>query len=388
MNDGSSKREILFNIPIVLGSEEATVARTIELRKLEGNGEYSKRCAAILKEQVGCARAIMTPSCTAALEMCAILCDIEPGDQVIMPSYSFVSAALPFVARGAEIVWCDIRADTKNLDETLLEDLITERTRAVVVVHYGGVACEMDTICEICRRRGVRLVEDAAQAVGCSYRDRPVGSSGDLATLSFHATKNVQCGEGGALLVNNPAFVERAEIIRDKGTDRSRFLKGFVDKYTWVDVGSSFLMSELQAAFLSEQLSAMQAINERRMALWTRYLNSLLKVLPSTMLPSIPSHCVHNGHVFPLINEGLDARQSMARYLKERGIAAYFHFVPLHLAPYWKGRYDGLFLPVTDGVYDGLLRLPLYYDLEVAEVDEICECIEKFAVGEGLVGGD
>lgn len=385
MNDGSSKREILFNIPIVLGSEEAAVARTIELRKLEGNGEYSKHCASTLEEQIGCERAIMTPSCTAALEMCAMLCDIGQGDQVIMPSYSFVSVATPFVARGAEIVWCDIREDTKNLDEALLEGLMTERTRAVVVVHYGGVACEMDTIAEICRRHNVRLVEDAAQAVGCSYRGRPVGSSGDLAAISFHATKNVQCGEGGALLVNNPDFVERAEIIRDKGTNRSRFLRGLVDKYTWVDVGSSFLMSELQAAFLSEQLAVVQSINEKRMALWTRYFNSLSKVIPSSMLPSIPSHCDHNGHVFPLLNEDLEARQSLARFLGDHGIAANFHFVPLHLAPFWKGRYDGLSLPVTDAVYEGLLRLPLYYDLEMTEVDAVCECIEKFADDRGLV---
>ncbi len=368
--------KVSFNIPLVIGDETAALARVIDADRFSGNGEFSKQCAAILKEKIGSKKAIMTSSCTDALEMSALLCDLGPEDEVIMPSYTFVSTASAFALRGVNIVWCDIRPDTKNIDETKLEALVTEKTRVIVVVHYGGVGCEMDAIVDICRRHNLKLVEDAAQAIDCTYNGTPLGSIGDLATLSFHETKNVQCGEGGALLVNDPELVERAEILRDKGTNRSRFLKGLVDKYTWVDLGSSFLMSELQASFLSVQLSASTTVNGRRSELWNRYYQNLKGVLPESMLPVAPSHCVHNGHLFYVMNESLEDRQKMIAGLKSRGISAVFHYVPLHQAPYWDGKYDDADLPVTRTVADGLLRLPMHYTLKDDEVDYVCNCIK------------
>ncbi len=368
---------IPFNRPVVTGEELAHLRRVFENGHFSGDGALSKACARHLEETVGCEKAILTSSCTDALEMCALLCDIKPGDAVIMPSFTFVSTASAFALRGAEIVWCDIREDTKNLDETRVEALITARTRAVVAVHYGGVGCEMDALRDICRRHGLRLVEDAAQGIDCTYRGRPLGGLGDLAAFSFHDTKNIQCGEGGALLVNAPELVERAEILRDKGTDRTRFLKGMVDKYTWVALGSSFLMSDLQAAFLLPQLERSAAINDRRRGLWERY-DRRLSGLPRARRQRVPAHCVHNGHLYYIQCDSLAEREALEDFLRARGIIAYFHYTPLHLAPFWQGKYDHVALPRTRRASDGVLRLPLFHDLEEEDVARVCEAVLAF----------
>jgi dTDP-4-amino-4,6-dideoxygalactose transaminase len=368
--------DVPFNRPLVLGGEEDHLAEVIRGRALCGNGAVTRRCCELLEQRVGCRRAILTPSCTAALEMCALLCDAGGGDEVIMPSYAFVSSASAFALRGAQIVWCDIRRDTKNIDEKLIAPLVTERTKAVVVVHYAGVGCEMDAICDLCRRRGLMLVEDAAQAIDCTYRGRPLGSFGDLATLSFHETKNVHCGEGGALLVNNPRLAERAEFVRDKGTNRSQFIRGLVDKYTWVELGSSFLASELQAAFLLPQLRRSKEVSARRLEHWRRYYDALSQLLPPEALPIVPEECSHNAHMFYILLENRAERERMVEHLRAAGIFAYFHYVPLHAAPYWKGRYAGVSLPVTDEMADRLLRLPMFYDLTAEQIDYVCRRVQ------------
>lgn len=370
--------KIPFNRPVVLGEEGQSVASAIEARKLSGNGRFSRQCGALLEEKLGCTKAIMTSSCTDALEMCALLCNVKPGDEVIMPSYTFVSTASAFALRGTEIVWCDIRPDTKNIDETKIEALITERTKAVVVVHYAGVACEMDEIVAICERHGLTLVADAAQAIGSTYKGRPLGGIADLAAFSFHETKNTQCGEGGALIVNDPDLVERAEFMRDKGTNRTQFVKGLVDKYTWVELGSSFLMSELQAAFLSPQLRRAGEINEKRLADWGRYYQRLSGFMPPEALPVVPAHCEHNGHMFYVLLEDLAERNGLIDHLRAGGILACFHYVPLHKAPYWRGKYDGLDLPVTCDASAKLLRLPMFYELRDDEIDYVCRKVEAF----------
>lgn len=295
-----------------------------------------------------------------------------------MPSYAFVSSASAFALRGARIVWCDIRRDTKNLDETLLEALVTPRTKAVVVVHYAGVGCEMDAVCDLCRRHGLRLVEDAAQAVDCSYKGRPLGSFGDVGTFSFHDTKNIHCGEGGALLVNDPDLVERAEFLRDKGTNRSQFVRGLVDKYTWVELGSSFLPSELQAAFLLPQLERSREVNARRARHWRTYYDALSDLIPADCLPVVPPECEHNGHMFYILLRDAAERARMIAHLQAAGISAYFHYVPLHSAPYWQGRYADCDLPVTDEMAGRLLRLPMFYDLRDEQIEHVCEHVRGF----------
>ena len=369
---------IPFNQPLVLGGEPTLLAQAIQSRKLCGDGEWTRKCNRVLEAKLGCRKAVMTSSCTDALEMSALLCNVGPGDEVIMPSYTFVTTASAFALRGADIVWCDLRPDTKNLDETRLDELVTDRTKAVVVVHYAGVACEMDAILEVCRRHQLMLVEDAAQAIDCTYKAKPLGSFGDLATFSFHETKNIQCGEGGALIVNNPALVERGEFIRDKGTNRSQFVKGLVDKYTWVELGSSFLMSELQAAFLLPQLERSQEVNARRLEHWQRYCDLLSQFMPRDVLPVAPPHCGHNGHMFYILLGDLDERDRMIEYLKGHGVQAYFHYVPLHQAPYWKGKYSGVHLPVTEDVSGRLLRLPMFYDLTDEQIVYVCEKVKSF----------
>lgn len=372
------KMKIPFNKPLVIGEEAEYLRRAIKNGKFSGDGEFAQKCSEILEQKTGCAKAIMTPSCTAALEMAGILCDLQPGDEVIMPSYTFVTTASAFALRGVDIVWCDIREDTKNIDETQIESLITPRTKAVVVVHYAGVTCEMDAIVEICRRHNLFLIEDAAQAIDCTYKGVPSGSFGDLAALSFHETKNIQCGEGGALLVNNPEMVERAQFVRDKGTNRIHFNRGMVDKYTWVDLGSSFLMSELQAAFLYPQLLKSEEINRSRLETCRQYYRSLSQLLPSAKLPIIPPEITDNGHMFYILAESYRQRKELIEFLDENGIMAIFHYVPLHKAPFWKGKYERISLPVTDRVSETLLRLPLYYDMAPGEVDYITGKISLF----------
>jgi len=373
--------KIPFNKPLVTGEEAEYLNQVIKNGKFSGDGEFTRKCSKILEQKTGCLEAIMTPSCTAALEMASLLCNLQPGDEVIMPSYTFVTTASAFALRGVEIVWCEIRADTKNIDETQIEALITPRTKAVVVVHYAGVACEMETIGEICRKHNLFLVEDAAQAIDCYYKGEPLGKFGDLAAFSFHETKNLQCGEGGALLVNNPEMVERAQLVRDKGTDRIHFNRGLVDKYTWVELGSSFLVSELQAAFLYPQLLKSGEINRNRLETYQLYYRLLSNLLPPAQLPIIPPGITNNGHMFYLLSESYTQRKKLIEYLDENGIMAIFHYVPLHKAPYWKGKYDHISLPVTDRVSETLLRLPLYYGMEPGEVEYITGRISLFYQG-------
>ena len=369
---------IPFNKPLVTGEEAEYLRQAIKNGKFSGDGEFARKCSEMLEQKTGCVKAIMTPSGTAALEMAAILCHLQPGDEVIMPSYTFVTTASAFALRGVDIVWCEIREDTKNIDETLIESLITPRTKAVAVVHYAGVACEMETIVEICRKHNLFLIEDAAQAVDCYYKGVPLGKFGDLAALSFHETKNIQCGEGGALLVNNPAMAERAQFVRDKGTNRIHFNRGMVDKYTWVDLGSSFLMSELQAAFLYPQLLKSEEITRNRRETHRLYNRLLSKVLPPAKLPLIPPGITNNGHMFYILTESPQQRKKLIEFLAENGIMAIFHYIPLHKAPFWKGKYQRISLPITDRVSATLLRLPLYYDMEPSAVEYIAGKMSLF----------
>jgi dTDP-4-amino-4,6-dideoxygalactose transaminase len=373
--------KIPFNKPLILNNELDYIKKVLENNQFSGNGEFSKKCNASLENKTGCGKAIVTSSCTDALEMTALLADIQPGDEVIMPSFTFVTTASAFELRKANIVWCDIRPDTKNIDEKKIEALITSRTKALVVVHYAGVGCEMDAIISICREHNLILIEDDAQGIDSSYKGRALGSFGDMAALSFHETKNIQCGEGGALLVNNPALVERAEFIRDKGTDRIHFNKGLVDKYTWVELGSSFLMSELQAAFLFPQLDNSIMVNQDRLKSWSIYYKFLSEIIPAEKLPVIPDHCIHNAHMFYLICENFEERSRLINFLNSKGIGAIFHYVPLHKAPYWKGKYDDLRLEITDIVSQTLLRLPMFYCLKETEIEYVCSKIKEFYRG-------
>jgi dTDP-4-amino-4,6-dideoxygalactose transaminase len=370
--------KITFNKPLVLGNETEHIQKAVEKGQFSGNWEYSRKCNLLLEQKTGCRKAIVTSSCTDALEMCALLSGIKPGDEVIMPSFTFVTTASAFELRGANIVWCDIKSDTKNIDENKIEALITHNTKAVVVVHYAGVGCEMDRITEICNKHGLILIEDAAQAIDSSYKGKPLGSFGDMAALSFHETKNIQCGEGGALLVNNADMVERAEFIRDKGTNRVQFNKGIVDKYTWVELGSSFLMSELQAAFLFPQLQKSVEVNQNRLKSWNRYYELLSEFIPAEKLPFIPEHCVQNGHMFYIQTSSFGERSELIKFLADNGIYAIFHYVPLHKAPYWKGKYDGLRLENTEKISQTLLRLPMYYELKDEKIVYICTKIKEF----------
>ncbi|GAB3781005.1 dTDP-4-amino-4,6-dideoxygalactose transaminase [Dyella agri] len=358
---------IPFNRPYLVGRELDNITQAHAMGQLSGDGSFTRACHAWLERRTGTYKALLTHSCTAALEMAAILLDLQPGDEVIMPSFTFVSTANAFVLRGAVPVFVDIRPDTLNIDEALIEQAITPRTRAICVVHYAGVACEMDTIMAIAARHGLRVVEDAAQALLSQYKGRQLGSVGDLAALSFHETKNVISGEGGALLINDPALVERAEVIREKGTNRSRFFRGQVDKYTWVDLGSSYLPSELIAAFLAAQLEEADHITSRRLAIWDRYHAWAAPLEAAGLLrrPVIPAECTHNAHMYFLLLHGLEARTHFIEAMKAAGIGTVFHYIPLHSSPAGQryGRTSGT-LAHTDATSDGLVRLPLWIGLE------------------------
>jgi dTDP-4-amino-4,6-dideoxygalactose transaminase len=371
--------KITFNRPYMTGKELYYIAEANFGHMLAGDGPFTKRCHGWIEERTGCAKSLLTHSCTAALEMAALLLDIQPGDEVIMPSYTFVSTANAFVLRGAVPVFVDIREDTLNLDERLIEDAITPRTRAIAPVHYAGVGCEMDTIMSIARRHGLQVVEDAAQGVMASYKGRALGSIGDMGTYSFHETKNVISGEGGALLVNDPALALRAEIIREKGTDRSRFFRGEVDKYTWQEVGSSFLPGELMAAFLWAQLEDAEAITSRRLAIWNYYDRALVPLENRAILrrPIVPHDCQHNAHMYyVLLADGID-RQVVLNELKSRGIFAVFHYVPLHSSPggIRYGRAHGS-LDVTNRQSERLIRLPLWVGLTEEQQDRAVDVLK------------
>ena len=359
--------KVPFNKPYMTGRELQLISQAHAKGHLSGDGTFTKQCHAWLEAQIGCRKALLTHSCTAALEMAALLLELEPGDEVIMPSFTFVSTANAFVLRGAVPVFVDIRADTLNIDEALIEAAITPRTKAICVVHYAGVACEMDPIMAIAARHGIRVVEDAAQGILSSYKGRPLGSIGDLAALSFHETKNVISGEGGALLVNAERYMERAEIIREKGTNRSKFFRGQVDKYTWVDIGSSYLPSEIIAAFLAAQLEDADAITRRRLAVWGRYHAWAEPLERQGLLrrPIVPAHCVHNAHMYYILLPTLEARTRFIGKLREHGVSAVFHYIPLHSSPAGQrfGRTSGN-LATTVDTADRLVRLPLWAELD------------------------
>ncbi len=372
---------ISFNVPPFVGKELDYMKEAIGNQKICGDGPFTKRCNQWLEEKTGTAKALLTTSCTSGTEMAALLCDIQPGDEVIMPSYTFVSTADAFVLRGATVVFVDIRPDTMNIDETKIEAAITPKTKAIVPVHYAGVACEMDTIMEIAARHGLMVVEDAAQGVMSTYKGQALGTIGDYGVYSFHETKNYSMGEGGAILVHDPANIERAEIVREKGTNRSKFFRGQIDKYTWVDAGSSYLPSDLNAAYLWAQLEQAEEINANRLASWQLYYELLTPLAEqgAIELPVVPEGCVHNAHMFYLKAKDLEERTRLITFLKERGILAVFHYIPLHSAP--AGRKFGRFVGedcYTTKESERLVRLPLYYGLEPEKVVYIADCVKEF----------
>lgn len=358
---------IPFNKPYMTGKELWYISQAHHRMALAGDGYFTRECHDWLEAQTGCRKALLTHSCTAALEMAAILADIQPGDEVIMPSYTFVSTANAFALRGGVPVFVDIRPDTLNIDERLIEAAITPRTRAIVPVHYAGVGCAMDEILDIAKRHHLLVIEDAAQGVMAEYKGRALGAIGDLGCFSFHETKNIIAGEGGALLVNDERFVERAEIIREKGTNRSQFFRGMVDKYTWVELGSSYLPGELIAAFLRAQMEEAEAITSARLALWEHYHSAFAKLEGEGRIrrPVIPSECTHNAHMYYLLTENLETRTALLSHLKQAGVLAVFHYVPLHSAPAGLkyGRRVGD-LAVTTDLSERLVRLPLWVGLE------------------------
>lgn len=359
--------KIPFNKPYMTGNELEYIRQAHESGHMSGDGVFSKKCHTWLEQEIGCEKALLTHSCTGALEMAALLANIGPGDEVILPSYTFVSAANAFVLRGAVPVFVDIRPDTLNLDETKIEEAITPKTRAIVPMHYAGVGCEMDAIMEIAQRHDILVVEDAAQGINSRYRGQPLGSIGDLATLSFHETKNIMSGEGGALLLNSPEMHLRAEILREKGTNRSQFFRGEIDKYTWVDIGSSYLPGELVAAFLWAQMEALEKITSRRLDIWNTYHTSFeaMEFRSKIRRPIIPSECEHNAHIYYLLLPDLDSRTKFIRKLAEHDIHAVFHYVPLHSSPMGKklGRVSGE-LVYTKDLNERLVRLPLWLGIE------------------------
>ena len=373
--------KIPFNKPQLVGAELRYMQDAIQGGHISGDGPYTKRCEGLLEKELGVARVLLTTSCTHALEMAALLLDISPGDEVIVPSFTFVSTVNAFVLRGARPAFVDIRPDTLNLDETLLEKLITSRTKAIVPVHYAGVACEMDAIMSISSRHGIAVVEDNAHGLFARYHGRYTGTFGVLATQSFHETKNFTCGEGGALLINDPQLLERALVLRDKGTNRNRFFRGEVDKYTWVDLGSSYVASDLQAAFLYAQLEARQQIQSARERIWRTYWRGLdaWAEQNNVRLPVVPAHCEQSYHMFYLLLPSLGQRQALIAHLRERGILAVFHYVPLHLSGMgvkWSaGKYD---CPVTVDVSERLLRLPFFTGLSEDEQASVIEAILEF----------
>lgn len=369
---------IPFNKPYMTGKELWYISQAHASGHLAGDGQFTKKCSAWLEQRIGCQKALLTHSCTAALEMAGILADIQPGDEVIMPSYTFVSTANAFVLRGGVPVFVDIRPDTLNIDEAKIEAAITPRTKAIAPVHYAGVACEMDTIMDIARRHSLLVIEDAAQGIMSTYKGRPLGSIGHMAALSFHETKNIISGEGGALLINDPRFLERAEMIREKGTNRSQFFRGQVDKYTWVDVGSSYLPGEVIAAFLWAQMEEADAINKRRLDIWSNYHQWFANVEKAGKVrrPTVPRECVHNAHMYYLLLPSLGQRTALIDRLKAKGIHTVFHYIPLHSSPRGQivGRAVGD-MTNTNNTGDHLVRLPLWIGLEDQLADVIAAVV-------------
>lgn len=375
---------IPFNKPPLTGNEEQYILESMKSSKISGDGEFTKRCHKWFEEKLQCKKALLTTSCTHALEMAAILINVQPDDEVIMPSYTFVSTANAFVLRGAKIVFVDIRPDTMNIDETLIEQAITDKTKAIVPVHYAGVACEMDVIMDIANRHGLFVIEDAAQGMMSTYKGRSLGTIGSLGAYSFHETKNYTSGgEGGLLIINDDKFVQRAEIIREKGTNRSLFFRGMVDKYSWVDIGSSYLPSDMSAAFLWGQLECADEININRLNTWNKYYGRLKELEKKGLieLPKISNGCVHNAHMFYFKVNGLDERTALLEYLKKNDILAVFHYVPLHSAPAGLsfGRFSGEDR-YTTSKSENLIRLPLFYNIHEDQLELIIGAIYKYYI--------
>lgn len=380
--------DIPFTRPCLTGKELTYIAEAVRSGRLAGNGPFTKRCQRFFQEHYGFHQALLTSSGTDALEMSALLADISPGDEVIMPSYTFVSTANAFVLRGARIRFADSRPDHPNLDVESLEALITPRTKAIVPVHYGGAACDMDALTHLAHQHHLMIIEDAAQAVNAFYRDRagrlrPLGGIGELAAFSFHETKNVVAGEGGMLIVNRTELTARAEIIWEKGTNRTAFWRGEVDKYEWIDVGSSFLPSEIVAAFLWAQLEGMDAIQQRRMRWWQAYHDRLAPLEEKGWLrrPMLPDYAVHNAHLYYILTEDAATRARLIQHLRARGIYAVFHYLSLHRSPFYREKHDGRPLPNADRYSDTLLRLPLFCDLTEEEIDRVVDALETFFTG-------
>ncbi len=372
---------INFNVPPFTGKEMDYIRECVENQKICGDGGYTRKCNEWFERKTGASKCLLTTSCTHATELAALLAKIKPGDEVIMPSYTFVSTADAFVLRGATPVFVDIRPDTMNIDENLIEAAITEKTRAIVPVHYAGVSCEMDKIMELAKKYDLVVIEDAAQGVMSTYKGQPLGTIGDYGCYSFHETKNYSMGEGGALLIQDPANIEAAEIIREKGTNRSKFYRGQIDKYTWVDHGSSYLPSDMNAAYLYAQLEMAEEINDIRLANWNRYYEKLKPLADAghIELPTIPEGCVHNAHMFYIKAKDLDVRTALIEHLKARGVHSVFHYIPLHSAPAGLkfGRFHGEDRYTTTES-ERLLRLPMYYRLTLEQVDYICEQVKAF----------
>ena len=372
---------IPFNVPPCVGEEIEYVQQAIASHKICGDGAFTKQCNAWLEERFHAQKVLLTTSGTTALDMAMLLCDLQPGDEVILPSFTFSSTATSAVLAGARLVFVDIRPDTMNIDETKIEQAITDKTKVIVAMHYAGVACEMDTIMEIARRHGLKVVEDAAQGVDAFYKGKALGTIGDFGCYSFHETKNYSMGEGGALLIRDEKNVENAEIVREKGTKRSKFFRGQIDMYPWVEAGSSYLPSELNAAYLYAQLEAADKINEKRLSIWNRYWAGLEKLSDEGKIirPTIPEDCVHNAHMFYLKARDLEERTALISYLKEQGVQAVFHYIPLHTAP--AGRRYGVFAGedrYTTRESERLVRLPLYYNLSLEQADYVIDKVNAF----------
>ena len=372
---------LYFNVPPHVGRELDYIKEAVEKHKICGDGEFTKRCNAWFEEQTGTRKCLLTTSCTHATELAALLADIQPGDEVIMPAYTFVSTADAFVLRGAVPVFVDIRPDTMNINENLIQAAITEKTKAIVPVHYAGVSCEMDKILEIAKKYNLMVIEDAAQGVMASYKGKALGTIGDFGCYSFHETKNYSMGEGGALLIRDEKYVEEAEIIREKGTNRSKYFRGQIDKYTWVNYGSSYLPSELNAAYLAAQLDMAEEVNEDRLKSWKRYYELLtpLKEAGKIELPYVPENCIHNAHMFYIKAKDIEERTALIDYLKDHDIMAVFHYIPLHTSPAGQkfGRFHGED-KYTTKESERLLRLPMYYGLKEEDVQRVAETIKAF----------
>jgi dTDP-4-amino-4,6-dideoxygalactose transaminase len=372
--------QIPFNKPFLTGKEGHYIYQAVLSGKISGDGMFTKKCHEFFEKKYGFKKCLLTTSCTDALEMAAILINVKEGDEIIMPSYTFVSTANAFVLRGGKIIFADSYCDNPNIDASKIESLITEKTKAIVVVHYAGVACDMDTVMALAQKHNIFVIEDAAQAIDSYYKGRPLGGIGHLSAFSFHETKNIISGEGGMLAINDEQFIQRAEIIREKGTNRSQFFRGEVDKYSWVDIGSSFLPSDIIAAFLFAQLENLAHIQEKRISLWHKYFGNLNGLVEKghLKLPTIPDYATNNGHMFFIVVNNAKTRQALIEHLKNKGIYAVFHYLSLHESPFYANKYDGAALTHSDNFTDCLIRLPMFYDLTDEEVDYISSEVVSF----------